>query len=85
MFHLYFKTFPGTTPNIEYGGTFFVTSDPVAITDPLPIVTPCNIVTFIPTQLSPSKLRLYRFQEVFFVSYDIHLSCNYIIFYGFHL
>lgn len=43
-------TFAGTPPTKVLGDTSFVTTDPAAMIDPLPIVTPPNIVTFAPIQ-----------------------------------
>ena len=39
---------------IEYGGHDLVTTAPAATTEPLPIVTPFNIVTLAPVQTSSS-------------------------------
>ena len=40
--------FAGTPPLMEYGGVDLFTTPPTAITEPLPIVTPLSIVTFVP-------------------------------------
>ena len=47
-------TLHGTPAQIEYGGNDLVTTEPAPTTVPRPILTPFNIVTFIPIQLSPS-------------------------------
>lgn len=54
-------SFAGTPPIIEYGGNECVTTAPAAMIDPLPIVTPDNIVTFIPNHESPSMITSLSF------------------------
>lgn len=45
---------------IEYGGHDLVTTAPAATTEPLPIVTPFNIVTLAPVQTSSSIQQRHR-------------------------
>ena len=50
----YFFILAGIPQIIEYGGHDFVTTEPAAIIDPRPIVTPFKIVTLAPAQTSSS-------------------------------
>lgn len=45
-----FKTFAGFPPTIVYGGTFLVTTDPPAIIECFPIVTPATTTELAPIQ-----------------------------------
>ena len=60
--------FAGIPPYIEYGSTFLLTTDPAAIIEPSPIVTPFNIITFAPIQLSPLKITLVGISIQLFLS-----------------
>lgn len=53
-YFLFFISFAGTPATTEKGSTLSLTTAPAATMDPIPMVTPCSMVTPPPIQQSDS-------------------------------